>query len=196
MLSIALTAALLAAPIQYQVKTFETQVDDEGVQTGQLTPSELSCVAAQIEDFHENEQAVDVLWVDYIRHHSDRANVCVRWAVERHEPVAEFILRESEPENPWFDSDGETVHFLEVLPASCVPRGQTVAITGCLFSYLNVPGLVTQLSARRQRTTDPMILRYAWEQVSRQPAQYAADRRAGIARSHVRERPPEPAVEP
>lgn len=190
MLSITLAAALLAAPIQYQVKTFETQVDDEGMQTGQLTPSELTCLASNVTNFHTGERAVDVLWVDYIREYSNRSNVCVRWAMERHEPVSEFILRENEPESPRFDQDGETVHYMDVLPASCVPRGQAVAITGCLSSYLRVPGLVTHLSARRQRTTDPMVLRFAWERVSREPWQYTRDRRLGVARSHVRELPP------
>lgn len=191
MLAYVIVAALAsqAASVQYQRLAFETSVDENDVQTGQLSPEQLVCVQSHLPVLFPGENEADVLAMTYARQDSNRDNACVTFFVERQMSASAFVLLENEPDGARASDDGLTFFWREKLPTQCLDRDANFAgLNACVASFGGPPGLFTEWAVSRQSTADPMVLQYLWEVITRTPGQYGLDRssRARI-RSHARE---------
>lgn len=180
-------AAAMTAPMDYQIQTFATDVDEDGSRTGELSVSQLSCVESRLVELGVALGGDDLMRLVFVRDDDSRNDTCLNAVVERSEDIEDFVARDAEPSGARFSSDGQTVFYRQRLERQCVPRGRATALAACIDGFLQAPGRVTELVLRRDDSAKPMVLQYAWELWSGEPAQYAVDRRAGIARSHVRE---------
>lgn len=180
-------AAAMTAPMDYQIKTFATYVDEDGARTGELSVSQLSCVESRLGELGVDTVGDTLMHLVFVRNDDSRNDTCMIASVERSEPIEAFIGRDAEPSGARFSTDGSTAFYRATIERQCVPRGRATALAACIDGFLQTPGRVTELVLRRDDSTKPMVLQYAWELWSGAPAQYAVDRRAGIARSHVRE---------
>lgn len=187
--AIALAGAMVAQTIPYQQLAFRNDPNAEPP-TGQMTPAETQCVADVLPAIHPGELPGDLLRVLYARNDAVRSEACVTFTVARTATTEAVAAMDSEPKGLTFSEDGATAYYRESLGAQCRPRGQYAGLVGCLSRFFPIAGLATNLLVERPTVSDPLLLQYAWEQVTGPPSSWA------VLRAQNKAKPVQTEVEP